>query len=46
MEQLFPLGIQHYILGGLLVGVGIAVPFMLTGLVAARRVMGCVVMLH
>ncbi len=33
-ESLFPLGINHYILGGLLVGVGIAIPFIFTGLVA------------
>lgn len=34
IETLFPLGINHYLLGGLLVGVGISIPFILTGLVA------------
>lgn len=33
LETLFPLGINQYILGGLLVGVGIAIPFIFTGLV-------------
>lgn len=33
-ESLFPLGVQHYLLGGLLVGVGIAIPFIFTGTVA------------
>lgn len=32
--ELFPLGIEHYIIGGLLVGVGIAIPFIVTGTVA------------
>lgn len=34
IENLFPLGIDHYVIGGLLVGVGISIPFILTGLVA------------
>jgi uncharacterized membrane protein YedE/YeeE len=34
LESLFPLGMHHYLLGGFLVGVGIAIPFILTGLVA------------
>ena len=34
MEFLFPLGISHYLLGGLLVGLGIAVIYLMTGLVA------------
>lgn len=33
LEALFPLGYSHYILGGLLVGVGISIPFIFTGLV-------------
>jgi hypothetical protein len=33
LETLFPLGVSQYALGGLLVGVGIAIPFVLTGLV-------------
>lgn len=33
-ESLFPLGISHYIVGGAFVGLGIAIPFILTGLVA------------
>lgn len=32
-ETLFPLGVSHYVLGGLLVGVGISIPFIFTGLV-------------
>jgi uncharacterized membrane protein YedE/YeeE len=32
-ETLFPLGAQQYLIGGLLVGVGIAIPFVFTGLV-------------
>lgn len=32
--ELFPLGLNHYILGGLLVGIGIAIPFIFTGTVA------------
>ena len=31
--QLFPLGWQHYLLGGLCIGTGVAVLFVLTGLV-------------
>jgi len=34
METLFPLGIEHYIIGGLLVGAGISLVYLLTGLVA------------
>lgn len=34
IETLFPLGVSHYLLGGLLVGIGIAIPFLLCGLVA------------
>lgn len=34
IETLFPLGTGHYILGGALVGIGIAIPYLLTGLVA------------
>lgn len=34
IESLFPLGVAHYVLGGLLVGVGIAIPFIFTGTVA------------
>ena len=34
MESLLPLGISHYLLGGLLVGLGIAVVYLMTGLVA------------
>lgn len=34
MESLFPLGIHHYLLGGLLVGLGIAFIYLMTGLVA------------
>lgn len=33
-ESLFPLGVTHYLLGGLLVGLGIAIPFIFTGVVA------------
>lgn len=33
-ETLFPLGITHYALGGLLVGLGIAIPYIFTGVVA------------
>jgi uncharacterized protein len=33
LETVFPLGIAQYALGGLLVGVGIAIPFIFTGLV-------------
>lgn len=32
--ELFPLGLNHYLLGGLLVGIGIAIPFVATGAVA------------
>ena len=32
--ELFPLGLNHYILGGFLVGIGIAIPFIFTGTVA------------
>lgn len=34
IEALFPNGIEAYLLGGLLVGIGIAIPFLTTGLVA------------
>lgn len=34
IETLFPLGVSHYLLGGVLVGVGISIPFIFTGLVA------------
>ena len=33
-EVLFPLGVAQYVLGGLLVGLGIAVPYIFTGTVA------------
>lgn len=33
IESLFPLGVSQYLIGGLLVGVGIAIPFIFTGLV-------------
>lgn len=33
LETLFPLGYSHYIGGGFLVGIGIAIPFIFTGLV-------------
>lgn len=33
-ETIFPLGVSQYLWGGLLVGVGIAIPFILTGTVA------------
>ena len=34
IDVLFPLGLSQYLIGGLLVGVGISIPFILTGLVA------------
>lgn len=34
METLFPLGIENYIVGGLLVGLGISFIYIMTGLVA------------
>jgi len=34
METLFPLGIEQYLVGGLLVGAGIAVIYLMTGIVA------------
>lgn len=34
IEQLFPLGMAQYLVGGFLVGVGIVIPFLLVGLVA------------
>jgi uncharacterized membrane protein YedE/YeeE len=34
IETLFPNGVEAYVLGGLLVGIGIAIPFIATGLVA------------
>lgn len=34
IESLFPVGITDYALGGLFVGLGFAIPFILTGLVA------------
>lgn len=34
VESLFPLGIEEYVIGGLFVGLGIAIPFVLTGIVA------------
>lgn len=34
IESLFPLGVSQYLIGGALVGVGISIPFILTGLVA------------
>ena len=34
MEQLFPLGVEHYLIGGLLVGLGISLTWVLSGLVA------------
>ncbi len=34
LENLFPIGADHYIVGGVLVGLGIAIPFVLTGTVA------------
>ncbi|MBP6881895.1 MAG: YeeE/YedE family protein [Candidatus Pacebacteria bacterium] len=33
LESLFPQGVDQYLVGGLLVGVGIAIPFIFTGLV-------------
>lgn len=33
LETLFPLGLAHYILGGLLIGLGVSLLFILTGLV-------------
>lgn len=33
LETFFPFGMEHYLLGGVLVGVGIAIPFIMTGLV-------------
>ncbi len=33
LETFFPLGVTNYALGGLLVGIGIAIPFIATGLV-------------
>lgn len=33
-ETLFPLGLEHYILGGFLIGLGIAIPYVVTGTVA------------
>ncbi len=32
--EVFPIGINHYIIGGLLVGIGISIPFLWVGLVA------------
>jgi len=34
LETLFPNGTEQYIIGGLLVGIGIAIPFIFTGLIA------------
>lgn len=34
MESLFPLGIENYIIGGLLVGLGISFVYIMTGIVA------------
>lgn len=34
IESLFPLGISPYVVGGIFVGLGIGIPFILTGLVA------------
>jgi hypothetical protein len=34
LESLFPLGIQHYLVGGLLIGAGVGLIFVLTGVVA------------
>ncbi len=34
IETLFPNGVEQYLVGGLLVGVGISIPFILTGLIA------------
>jgi len=34
METLFPLGISHYLIGGILVGVGIGFIYLMTGLVS------------
>ncbi len=33
IETIFPLGVGHYVLGGALVGLGVAIPYVLTGLV-------------
>ncbi len=33
IETLFPIGVSHYLVGGALVGVGISIPYILTGLV-------------
>lgn len=35
MLSLFPIGIDHYIVGGVFVGLGIAIPYILTGIVAS-----------
>ena len=35
MESLFPIGVAQYVVGGLFVGLGIAVPYILTGIVAS-----------
>ena len=34
MESLFPLGIEQYLIGGLLVGLGISFVYIMTGLVS------------
>ena len=34
IELLFPNGTEQYLIGGLLVGIGISIPFIMTGLVA------------
>lgn len=34
METLFPIGVNHYILGGVLVGVGISFIYIMTGLIS------------
>ena len=34
MQDLFPSGVQHYLIGGLLVGTGIGLVYLLTGRIA------------
>ncbi|MEZ4200519.1 MAG: YeeE/YedE thiosulfate transporter family protein [Candidatus Paceibacterota bacterium] len=33
LEIVFPLGVSHYLIGGILVGLGISLPYLLTGIV-------------
>jgi hypothetical protein len=41
MGDLFPNGIEHYLIGGLLVGAGIGLVFLLTGRIAWWRGPSC-----